>query len=90
MYCMAERDAVRICGTDGAVLAEVTFPEVERGVVEINHTFVDESLRGQGVAGELLARAASVISASGMLARPTCSYAETWFERHPDRAAILA
>lgn len=90
MYCMAERDAVRIYGTDGAVLAEVTFPEVERGVVEINHTFVDESLRGQGVAGELLARAASVIAASGMLARPTCSYAVTWFERHPDRAAILA
>lgn len=90
MYCMAERDAVRIYGTGGTVLAEVTFPEVERGIVEIDHTFVDESLRGQGVAGELLARAACVISASGMLARPTCSYAVTWFERHPERAVILA
>lgn len=45
----------RIFSTDetGKLLAEVTFPERE-GVAVINHTFVDGSLRGQGVAGQLL------------------------------------
>lgn len=37
-------------GEDGKLLAEITFPTGEDGVADINHTFVDESLRGQGVA----------------------------------------
>lgn len=90
MECQAERDAVRYVDETGKVLAEVTFPEVERGIVEIDHTFVDESLRGQGMAGKLLARAASVIAASGFRARPTCSYAVGWFEKHPEHADLLA
>lgn len=37
-------------GEDGKLLAEITFPTGEDGVADIDHTFVDESLRGQGVA----------------------------------------
>ena len=50
----------RIFATDetGKLLAEVTFPEQE-GIAVINHTFVDGSLRGQGVAGQLLRAVAS-------------------------------
>lgn len=90
MDCQAERDAVRYFDKTGKILAEVTFPQVEPGVVEINHTFVDESLRGQGMAGKLLTRAVSVIAASGFHARPTCSYAVSWFEKHPEHADLLA
>ena len=86
----AERGAVRLVDEKGQILAEVTFPQVEPGVVEIDHTFVDESLRGQGIAGELMARAATAIAASGFAARPTCSYAVAWFEKHPERADLLA
>lgn len=35
---------------EGQLLAEATFPEFAPGVVNIDHTFVDEALRGQGVA----------------------------------------
>ena len=34
---------------NGKLLAEITFPTVAEGVADIDHTFVDESLRGQGV-----------------------------------------
>ena len=37
---------------DGQTLAEITFPDFEDGVVNIDHTFVDPVLRGQGVAGQ--------------------------------------
>ena len=74
----------------GQVLAEVTFPEVEPGVVDINHTFVDDSLRGQGIAGELLRRAVDVIERDGEHARTSCSYAAHWFEKHPERQDLLA
>lgn len=90
MECVAERDAIRYLDEGGKVVAEVTFPEVEPGVAEIDHTFVDESLRGQGMAGQLLVRAASVIASSGMRARPTCSYAVSWFQKHPERTGLLA
>lgn len=46
MDVVMERDRVQYLGEGGNVLAEVTFPQVEPGVAEINHTFVDESLRG--------------------------------------------
>ena len=90
MEWTAERDAVRLLDDQHAVLAEVTFPQVEPGIVEINHTFVDESLRGQGIAGQLMGRAVASIAASGYYARPTCSYAASWFEKHPEHAALLA
>lgn len=90
MEWAAERDAVRCLNEQGEVVAEVTFPEVEPGIVEINHTFVDESLRGQGIAGQLLGRAVASIAASGYRARPTCSYAVRWFEKHPEHTNLLA
>ena len=48
----------RIYGTDenGKVLAEITFPRTEPGVYTIEHTIVDDSLRGQGIAGRKLLR----------------------------------
>lgn len=75
-------------GEDGRLLAEVTFPERE-GAAEIDHTFVDSSLRGQGVAGQLLQAAADTLRAQGRKARPTCSYAVRWFEIHPEYADLL-
>lgn len=74
----------------GNALAKVTFPDVDEGVVEIDHTFVDESLRGQGVASMLLKAAAQELRETGRRVRPTCSYAVSWFERHPEQQDLLA
>ena len=38
---------------DGEEVGEVTFPERD-GVYVINHTYVDDRLRGQGIAAELV------------------------------------
>ena len=80
----------RIFATDetGKLLAEVTFPERE-GVAVINHTFVDGSLRGQGIAGQLLRAVADTLRRDGRKARPTCSYAVHWFETHPEEQDLL-
>lgn len=80
----------RIFATDetGKLLAEVTFPERE-GVAVINHTFVDDSLRGQGVAGQLLRVVADTLRQEGRKAKPTCSYAVHWFETHPEEQDLL-
>ena len=80
----------RIYAMDGdKLVAEVTFPARD-GVAEIDHTFVDDSLRGQGVAGRLVRAAADQIRADGNKARVTCSYARTWFAHHPEEADLLS
>lgn len=59
----------------GRAIAEITFPDIDEDTVDINHTFVDESLRGQGMAGKLMEAAVNQIQSQGKKAVPTCSYA---------------
>ena len=71
------------------LLAEATFPEFAPGVVNIDHTFVDEALRGQGVAAQMMERIARSLRETGRTAIPTCSYAKKWFGQHPEYADVL-
>ncbi|HKL61321.1 MAG TPA: GNAT family N-acetyltransferase [Acholeplasma sp.] len=74
---------------EGNLLAEVLFPLESEGVVNINRTFVDPSLRGSGVAAKLLNLAYEHIKKQGLKAKPTCSYAVTFFKRNDDKTDIL-
>lgn len=64
------------------VIAEITFYESENGVFTIDHTFVDESLRGQGIAGKLVEMAVEEIEKKGGIVKATCSYAKKWLEKN--------
>ena len=66
---------------DGEEVGKVTFPERE-GVFVINHTYVDDRLRGQGVASELVRRAVEEIERRGGRVEATCSYAALWLARN--------
>lgn len=81
----------RIYATDsaGKTIAEVTFPTKD-GISTIDHTFVDESLRGQGVAGELVKLAADKILSKGGKIAATCPYAVVWFKRHPEYPVVCS
>ena len=85
-----ESDRIYLNHSSGKLLAEITFPESSDGIVVINHTFVDNSLRGQGVAGKLVEEAAKSIKKAGKKAIPTCSYAVAWFQKHKEYDDILA
>jgi predicted GNAT family acetyltransferase len=74
---------------EGKVIAEVTFP-LKDGIATINHTFVDESLRGQGVAGQLVQSAVDQIIKDGHRISATCPYAVSWLGKHPEYEAVDA
>lgn len=74
----------------GRLVAEISFPQVRRDVVNIDHTFVDSSLQGQGVAGKLVQAAADQIRTRELKAVLTCPYAKKWFEAHPEQRDLLA
>ncbi len=86
-----EANRVHVDDEKGRMVAEVTFPNAkdEKDIVEIDRTFVDESLRGQGVAGQLLEHAYDEIKRQGKRARAVCPYAVRWFEQNPDKRDIL-
>ena len=72
----------RIAAVDnGEEIGEVTFPERD-GVYTINHTYVDDRYRGQGIASELVRRAVEEIEKKGGLIKATCSYAQLWLARN--------
>ena len=75
---------------EGRLVAEITFPETRPGVADIDHTFVDPSLRGQGAAAKLAEAAAAQLRRRGMKATLTCSYAKKWFGDHPEQGDLLA
>lgn len=76
------------CDPDGKLLAEVLFP-VTDGVASIDRTFVDETLRGQNIAAQLLEAAVEQIRQNGWKAKPVCSYAVKWFSKHPEASDLL-
>ena len=49
-----DKNRIWLANEDGDAIAFVDFPEFEPGKVEVTHTVVDPSLRGQGVAGKLM------------------------------------
>lgn len=73
----------------GKVLAAVDFPLVRAGLVDVVHTFVDDSLRGQGVAGKLMEALAAVLRRDHLQARLSCSYAAGWFARHDGYGDVI-
>lgn len=75
-----EETAIRRFNDEGEMVAEITFPETDPGVYTIDHTFVDSSLRGQGVAGMLVQLAVEEIQRRDGVIAATCSYARKWLE----------
>ena len=88
MKFITESDRIYATDPTGKLIAEVTFP-TKAGISTIDHTFVDKSLRGQGVAGELVRLAADEILADGNKIGATCAYAIAWFQSHPDYPVIF-
>ena len=84
-----KENEVYILNDEGDEIAYITFPKVKDNVVVINHTFVDDSLRGLGIAGKMMDRVYSIIKQSGRKALLTCSYAIKYFEKNEDKQDIL-
>jgi predicted GNAT family acetyltransferase len=68
---------------EGDLKAEITWTQMA-DVMVIEHTFVDQSLRNQGVAKKLLDEAANYARQKKFKMEPVCTYAAAAFERYKD------
>ncbi len=66
------------------LMAETTFVFKENGEVDIDHTYVNSVLRGQGVAGKMMEVVAEYLREKGLKASATCSYSNIWLKKHKE------
>lgn len=80
MQFIKEENRIYATNIDNETVAEVTFYEIENGVYNIDHTFVDDSLRGQGIGSKLVQEAVNTIKEKGAQIQATCPFASKWLE----------
>ena len=82
MQFIKEENRIYATNIDNETVAEVTFYEIENGVYNIDHTFVDDSLRGQGIGSKLVQEAVNTIKGKGAQIQATCPFASKWMEEN--------
>ena len=74
----------------GNILGEVDYPYISSNVVDINHTFVDISLRGKGIANLPFNSCLLTISRENNIkVKASCSYAIKWLDNHREYADLM-
>lgn len=70
---------------------ELAYARPAEGLIDFTHTFVDEALRGQGVADELARTALAFAREHKLKVKTTCTFMHGFVKRHHDEYAdILA
>lgn len=70
-----------LLGENDEILAEIDFPMIKEGVIEITHTIVSPSLQGQGIARELVEKVLEIAKEKGYRVTASCSYARHYLEK---------
>lgn len=70
--------------------AALRFRERAGDVVDLYSTFVPPEGRGEGVAARLVTVALDDLRAKGKKIVPSCSYVETYLDRHPEYRDLVA
>lgn len=70
-------------------IAEITYVYINSHAINVNHTFVDPSLRGQGIAKQLMDSVVEFAKKEHLKIKPTCSYAVKVFPRYKEYEDLI-
>lgn len=84
------RGRFKLVDGSNVVLGEMTFSRARDDLIIVDHTEVDESLRGQHGGQRLFDGMVAWARESGTKVMSTCPFANAMFERHPDSRDVLA
>lgn len=74
---------------DGIIIAEMTYVWAGETRIIIDHTEVDESLKGQGVGKKLVTEAVNFAREKGIKIMPLCPFAQAVFDKEKDFKDVL-
>lgn len=75
---------------DGEWIAEMTYFKSGENTITIDHTEVDEKLKGQGIGRRLVEAAVNYARENGMKIKPACPYTRKVIESTPEFQDIQA
>jgi predicted GNAT family acetyltransferase len=64
--------------------SHLSYADAGDGVLDFQHTFVPEELRGRGIASRLVAHALDHARSQGLKVIPTCPFVRNFMRRHPE------
>ncbi|RLL40389.1 N-acetyltransferase [Oceanobacillus piezotolerans] len=70
-------------------LAEITFVRSGGNRIVVDHTYVSDELRGQGIAGQLVEKVVEYARSEGKKIKPLCPYAKRKLEETPEYHDVL-
>ncbi len=73
---ITEENRIYLQDENWNILAEIDFEKVDEKTYNISRTFVDDSVRWQGIGGELVERAIAYLTSKWYKVSATCSYAK--------------
>jgi predicted GNAT family acetyltransferase len=79
-----EKERIYSVDKNNELMAETTFVVNENEEVNIDHTYVNPTLRGQGVAGKMMEIVTEYLRKNGLKVTSTCSYAITWLKKNKE------
>lgn len=89
MNFVHNENQIALYSESNELLAEITFPYFNESTVNINHTYVNPVLRGQGIASKLMLELIEELTKRNLKAVPSCTYAQAWFNKHPEYHNLL-
>jgi predicted GNAT family acetyltransferase len=75
---------------NGEWIAEMTYFRSAPGVITIDHTEVDEKLRGEGIGEDLVKAGVEYARANNLKIRPVCPYAKKVIDATAEFHDVLA
>lgn len=84
------RGRFKLVGGEGQLLGEMTFSRARDDLIIIDHTEVDDSLRGKGGGARLFKGMVAWARDTHTQIMSTCPFANSMFERDPSSRDVLA
>jgi predicted GNAT family acetyltransferase len=84
------RGRFKLVGGAGQMLGEMTFSRAREDLIIIDHTEVDDSLRGKGGGARLFEGMVAWARETGTQIMSTCPFANSMFERDPSSRDVRA
>jgi len=74
---------------DGKVVAEMTYVWAGPKKIIINHTEVNDILKGQGAGKQMLSKAVEFVRENGLKIIPLCPFVKSVFDKTPEYDDVL-
>lgn len=82
MEWVYEKNKIKAVDETGKLMSEADFMEMSNGEIVIEHVFVEDAFRGQGLAGETMKVMAEYLREHHKKTTATCSYANAWLHKN--------